>query len=53
MFRVSYVYHGSDDYGLVDGGTYPTREEAEKALSKIFEKEGHNITKTWIEEIGK
>lgn len=51
MFSVSYVYHGTDDYGLVDGGTYSTIKEAEKALSKIIEKEGHNITGSWIEEV--
>lgn len=43
MYKVTYIYNGSDDYYLGDGGQFSTLEQAKAAVNEILQDLGHGV----------
>ena len=51
MYKVTYIYNGSDDYYLGDGGQFSTLEQAKAAVTEILKDLGHGVETISIKEV--
>lgn len=51
MYKVMYVYNGTDDYYLGEGGQFATLEQAKAAVNEILQDLGHGVESISIKEV--
>jgi len=50
-YKVTYIYNGTDDYYLGDGGCFATIGQAKAAVAEILKDLGHGIESVSIKEV--